>query len=119
MSGDKWIGSPKCYPVNKEASTQKVDEIEVRVSYRRNCSAGRGFYVTLTPQITEDHGGYKMKSFDFWQVKTRKLLGAERYSKKAEKEALDALAEFEPHWVAQMAAALGLVLKHDPIHGNW
>ena len=117
--GMKWIGAAKCYPVNKEASVQKVDEIEVRVSYRRNCSAGRGFYVTLTPQIVEDRGTYKGKSYDFWQVKTHKLLRADRYSKKAEAEALSVLVEFEPYWVSQMASSYGLTLEHDPIHGNW
>lgn len=116
----RWIGEPRIYPVNKELSNQKyIDEIEVRMSYRRDCSGGRGFYVTLTPQYIEDHGGYKMVSFDLMQVRTKKLLGCERYSKKSEAEALDILKEFEPYWVSQMASAHDLVLLHDPIHGNW
>lgn len=116
----KWIGEPRIYPVIKDKSEQKwIDEIEVRVSYRRESSAGRGFYATLTPQLVEDRDGYKMVSFDLMHVRTRKICGCERYSKKAEAEALETLKEFEPYWVAQMASAYGLVLKHDPIHGNW
>ena len=52
-------------------------------------------------------------------MKVHKLLGVARYTTKAEAEALKILQEFEPYWIAQMAASLGLVLEHDPIHGNW
>ncbi len=116
----KWIGEPRIYLVIKDKSEQKwIDEIEVRMSYRRDCSGGRGFYATLTPQHIENHGGYKMVSFDLMQVRTRKILCCERYSKKSEEEAIEILKEFEPYWVAQMASAYDLVLLHDPIHGNW
>lgn len=109
------IGTPHIYKVDKERSAQKIDEIEVQLYYRR----GHGFRATLTPQVIEDYGGYQLKSFDFWQVKNREVLPCGRFSQKSSAEAVEMLKEFEPFWVAQMASALGLVLEHDPIHGNW
>lgn len=116
---EKLIGKPRLYKVDKTRCENDLDEIEVRVVYLPDCSAGRGFYVQLTPQKREHRETYDVTTFDFWQVKSHKLLGVARYTKKAEVEALQTLKEFEPYWVAQMASALGLILEHDPIHGNW
>lgn len=111
----RWIGEPHVYEVDKERSLYKADEIEVKLFYRK----GHGFRATITPQLVENHGNIKMTSFDFWNVKTRDVIPCQRFSKKKVEEAIDTLADLEPYWVAQMASALGLVLKHDPIHGNW
>lgn len=112
---ERLIGSARVYKVDKSRCVTDIDEIEVQAVY----FTGGGFNVQITPQKIEDHGNYKVKTFDFWNVKAHKLHGASRYSKKAEAEALKTLEEFEPYWVAQMASALGLVLEHDPVHGNW
>lgn len=115
MSGERPIGKVRFYKVDKSRSDNDIDEIEVRTVY----FAGNGFYVQLTPQRRENHGGYEVKTFDFWQVKAHKLLSTKRYTKKAEEQALEILAELESIWVAGIAASLGLVLEHDPVHGNW
>lgn len=109
------IGEPHIYKVDKKRSQSKVEEIEVQLYYLRGC----GYRVTLTPQWVEDRGDYKVKNFEFWQVKRHDLMACKRFSQKSSAEAVETLKEFEPYWVAQMAAALSLVLEHDPIHGNW
>lgn len=119
MANERRIGNPRIYKVDKTKCETHLDEIEVQMLYFPECSAGRGFYAHITPQKRENHGSYDTTVFDFWDVKVHKLLGAARYAKKAEAEALKILQEFEPYWVAQLAASLGLVLEHDPIHGNW
>lgn len=116
---ERLIGDARIYKVDKSRCETEIDEIEVQAVYFAQCSGGRGFYVQITPQKIENHGGYRTKTFDLWQVKVHKLLKASRYSKKLRDEAVSILEEFEPYWVAQMAAALDLVLEHDPIHGNW
>ena len=116
---ERLIGDARIYKVDKTRCETDIDEIEVQAVYFAQCSGGRGFYVQITPQKIENYGVYRTKTFDLWQVKVHKLLGAARYAKKAEAEAIKILAEFEPYWVAQMASSLGLVLEHDPIHGNW
>ena len=113
---ERLIGNARIYKVDKTRCETEIDEIEVQAVY---FSGGSGFNVQITPQKVENHGSYKVKTFDFWNVKAYKLLRVSRYSKKSETEALKTLAEFEPYWVANMASALGLVLEHDPIHGNW
>lgn len=109
------VGEPHIYKVDKERGQSKIDEIEVQLYYRR----GHGYRVTLTPQKIVDHGGYRMKEFDFWQVKKHDVMACKRFSPKSREEAMKTLKEFEPYWVAQMAASLDLVLEHDPIHRNW
>lgn len=109
------IREPRVYKVDKERSEQKIDEIEVSMFYLK----GRGYRVSLVPQVIEDHGGYRMKSFDFWKVKHHDVISCKRFTKKSAAEAVKIAEELEPYWVAQMAASLGLVLEHDPIHGNW
>jgi len=117
---ERLIGNARIYKVDKSRCETDLDEIEVRLVYLPNCSAGRGFYAQITPQKREHCGGYDVTTFDFWSVKVHTVLrNIPKYSKKAEKAALETFVEMEPYWVANMASALDLVLEHDPIHGNW
>lgn len=119
----RWIGEPRIYPVNKELSTQKyfyeIDEIEVRVKYRREHSSGRGFYVTLTPQNVRKRENYTLINAEYMLIRTKKLLGCKRYSRKAEREALNVLKEFEPYWVAEVANECGLIIQDSPIYRSY